>query len=981
MQKNRSVALLIAIMRMSALQIMLLGLFAGFAYAKKTKAQEVLNKTISLSVRQTEVKRVILLLQEQTGVKFIFSSQLIGAERKISCNANGVKLGAFLDAAFKPLNIAYAVDEDKVLLFFKNNAGLAAPSADQETGSIKGNVKNDKGGVLTGVSVELQGARYGTTTNTEGNYTLQNIPAGNYTLTFTYIGYLIKSESITVKGAITVNAVLSEDALKLQDVVVTGTGNPKKKIESSVAITTVSNKDMINRAPLNSTDLLKAIPGLTVENTGGDGPGNVWVRGFPQQGGYIFLGIMEDGLPLLPTGFNSLPSVDQYYKTDLTLKTIEGVRGGNAAIILPSTPGAVVNNISYTGTDKAYGQVKYTQGWTQNMERVDANTGGKINGHIKYNIGGFYRTDKGVIPPGYTANKGGQLKGNITYAFNNNKGFIRVYGKYLNDITQFLLPAYYAYDGSGKPRPVYNGFDLFTQSMVTTDRKWNYTDRNGQVHTYDLADGMHTRLWSGQLQLSYNLGSGWQLNNNFRYQKTKFSTTAQTASGIAALDGKLTYRYLDGSAYAGRDSIVSTIFLTDKRREEQFVDFIDVKKKAGAHQLTIGGGFYQYNVHTDTNYTYFGVQEFTAHPRRLLRYNQNGNPVDELSNGLTQVSAATVIGNTRILSAYLSDEIALSDKWRVDLGVRFDNQQVKGRRPFYGLDADGIPNSGGIEMTGATPYSKTVNNWAASAGVNYKISNTTAMFARATRAYNAPTIADYNLAAFADSTIKKRPVYLGEIGMKYARNSWSLFVSASYSAIKNVSLNIAVPTVTAGTQTLLAFGSTRTWSGEFEVSYKPVNPLTFRLTGTIQDSRYTGYKASTRTNTILLGIMGDTTYSFTGNRTERVPVVATELSASYEYKGLSVYMAGNYASGRYSSPSDSYRLASYIEMKAGIGYTFFKHLSIRSWVNNLLNTRALTEGDVRGDQFRNFTNIPRGTLMIGRDILPRTFWSSVAWIF
>jgi iron complex outermembrane recepter protein len=42
---------------------------------------------------------------------------------------------------------------------------------------------------------------------------------------------------------------------------------------------------------------------------------------------------------------------------------------------------------------------------------------------------------------------------------------------------------------------------------------------------------------------------------------------------------------------------------------------------------------------------------------------------------------------------------------------------------------------------------------------------------------------------------------------------------------------------------------------------------------------------------------------------------------------------------------------------------------------------VLTEGDVRGDQFRDFSTITPGTLMIGRTLLQRTFWGSLAYSF
>lgn len=865
----------------------------------------------------------------------------------------------------KPIAAIPFLAKKTILLFALFNLTLLYGTFAQNINTIKGTVTNGKGEPLTGATVQVLDSKYAALTDATGNYTLRNIPFGNYTITVMYIGYIQKIQKLELRDSATVNVLLLEDVLKLQDVVVTGAGgSPHKKIESSVAVTTVSSKDIALRAPLNSTDLLKAVPGLTVETSSGDGPGNVWVRGFPQQGGYIFLGIMEDGLPLLPTGFNSVPSIDQYYKTDLTIKNVEVIRGGDASIIMANTPGAVVNNLSYTGSEKPYGQLKFTDGLSQNMYRGDANFGGRLSSNIKYNIGGFYRTDQGIVSPGYAANLGGQLKGNVTFGFKNKKGFVRLYGKYLNDRVEWMQTSYYPYNGSGKPT-TYGNYDMVTQSMLPTDTKWSWTDGSGISHDYDLKDGIHTKSGSAQMQFHYATDNGWQINNNFRYQDTYNNTTANIPAGISAYNGTGTYYYLGGAVapLKAGDQIVTDYSLAQTNHDIQFVDFLDFKKKLKNQFLTLGAAIHQYNRTDSPDYTFYSIQEFKANPRRLL--------TTSTGNGMTEISATSVIGNTRSASAYVSDEITLNPKWRLDIGARLDNQNVQGQRSLSAVSIS----------KGYIGYNETVTNWAASAGANYKISGTTAMFARVTRAYNAPNITDYNATSYNPASIKKRPVYLAEIGVKYAKDNFSLFASGSYSAIKNVSLTIAVPT-SAGLQSLLAFGSTRTWSAEYEASYKPIKQLTLRLTGTLQNSKYTDYTAiTTESGPVIVAALGDTTYSYTGKKTERVPTLNTEISATYEYKKFNLYLSTNYIGSRFTSPADNYTLPAYMTMAGGAGYNFTKQLGVRFWVNNLTNTRALSQGNVRGDQFTNFANVAQGALQNGKAILQRSFWASVSYSF
>ena len=976
MKKNQLISLAIYARRVSIYQLLAITIFTCSAFAKNADAQDFLNKQISIKADQTDIKTIIEKTEFLAKVKFVYSPQLINSDRKVSINVVNQKLKYFLENSLKRYDVGYRIVKDQILLYsIPANNNLEILKAFE--GVVTGKVTDGKGNPLPGVSVSVKGKTIGTTTDENGSFSLKGLTVDSRILVVRYVGFISKEVNLSPGNAdenLTIS--LSEDNLQLESVMVTG-GNPKKKLESSVALTSVSSKDITNRAPLNSTDLLKAIPGLTVESTGGDGPGNVWVRGFPQAGGYIFLGIQEDGLPLLPTGFNTTPSVDQYYKTDLTIQNIEAIRGGNASIIQANTPGAVVNNLSYVGADKQYGQVKFTTGFSQGLYRFDGNTGGKISDNVKYNIGGFYRTDNGVVDQGFNpANRGGQIKGNMTFNFKNNKGFIRVYGKYLNDKVQFLLTSYYPYDGTGKPT-TYRDYNIATQSIVPVQTEWSYNDPANGMHNFSLTDGMHTKLGSGGFQFNYLTDGGWQIVNNFRYQNTHTNVTYTAPGGIAARTATTPY-YLPGgtvSPFVAGDQVITSNAQGQFNTDVQIIDYLDLKKTIKNHSLNIGGGIHQYN-RDDLRYAFRSFTEFKEHPSIIL---QSPTALER-----TITTKNTFIGDTRTLSVYAGDEIKLSDKWRVDIGARIDNQNVQGDRPYYALNADGTVNiraAASPTILGYTSYDETLTNWAASIGANYKISSTSSVFARATKAYNAPNIGDYNASAYNGANIKKRPVYLGEVGFKYAKNNLAIFASGSYSAIKNVSLSINVPTAAAGQQALVAFGSTRTFSAEYEISYKIAKPLSLRFTGTLQDSKYTDYEANTSGNAAVAAEFGNRVYSFTGNRTERVPVLNTELGANYDYKNFNLYVAANYVGSRYTSPSDSYKLPSYVVMKAGAGYNFTKKLALRVWADNLLDAKVLTEGDVRGDQFRDFANVAPGQLMIGRTLLQRTFWGSLAYSF
>nr|WP_206364821.1 hypothetical protein [Sphingomonas populi] len=52
---------------------------------------------------------------------------------------------------------------------------------------------------------------------------------------------------------------------------------------------------------------------------------------------------------------------------------------------------------------------------SQNRVRNDLFVSGPINKNLTFAIGGFFRTSNGVRDPGFTANKGGQIRGNLKF--------------------------------------------------------------------------------------------------------------------------------------------------------------------------------------------------------------------------------------------------------------------------------------------------------------------------------------------------------------------------------------------------------------------------------------------------------------------------------------------------------------------------------------------------------------------------------------
>ena len=131
----------------------------------------------------------------------------------------------------------------------------------QSTVSISGTVTDTNNQPLPGVSVIIDGTQKGASTDFDGKYLISDVSTGTINIIASYIGYKSISNQINVDASdIIQNFVLQEDLLSLDEMIVTGSSSPRTKIESSVAVTTMSAKEIENKASLSTGDLLSSCP-------------------------------------------------------------------------------------------------------------------------------------------------------------------------------------------------------------------------------------------------------------------------------------------------------------------------------------------------------------------------------------------------------------------------------------------------------------------------------------------------------------------------------------------------------------------------------------------------------------------------------------------------------------------------------------------------------------------------------------------------
>ncbi len=132
---------------------------------------------------------------------------------------------------------------------------------------------------------------------------------------------------------------------KVETIIVSGTpgGAGIRKIDASFAVTNIDAVQIDKLAPKSTADLLKAVPGIWVESSGGESGANVFVRGFPGGGDAPFLTVSLQGSPIYPAPTLSFLENTSIFRLDETISMMEGLRGGPNPVVSNGQPGLTTN--------------------------------------------------------------------------------------------------------------------------------------------------------------------------------------------------------------------------------------------------------------------------------------------------------------------------------------------------------------------------------------------------------------------------------------------------------------------------------------------------------------------------------------------------------------------------------------------------------------------------------------------------------------
>lgn len=316
-------------------------------------AQEsVLDRKVTLHMRNARLEEVIESIMIQTGVMFIYRSDSGDNDRTVDVEVKEVPLRKVL----ADIGVEARVEGQSIILRQKEQAAGANPSGGRKIG-VSGKVKDTSGEPLVGATVIIHGTTVGTSTDLDGNFSLE--ASEDDLLDVLMIGF----RSLSLKAARRLDVILEDDSTELEELVVVGYGS-QKKVNLTGSVESLGGEKMENiPMPSLSRGLQGMIPSLNIDMTDGKPirSSEYNVRGTTSigAGGGSTL-IMIDGAPGDPDLLNPSDIESVTVLKDAASAAIYGARGPFGVVLITTkNPSAGKTSVTYSGNVSFYTQTQH----------------------------------------------------------------------------------------------------------------------------------------------------------------------------------------------------------------------------------------------------------------------------------------------------------------------------------------------------------------------------------------------------------------------------------------------------------------------------------------------------------------------------------------------------------------------------------------------------------------------------------------------
>lgn len=295
-------------------------------------------KTVTLRLTDATLEQFFDAVKAQSGLSYSVESTGIDMKAKVSADYTNQSVETVLKGVLEPRRLGYEIRDGHILVFRPG----APRTPRRASRTLDGRITDKNGQPVAGAAVLVAGTTKGTSSDASGRFWLTLAPQETQ-LDVSFIGY--EPLTVSVAGKNSVEIVLAESSISLDEVVVVGYGTQIRR-NVATAITSVEGDKLAGLPVNNATEaLVGQVAGLYLQQQTG-APGEtpvVRIRG----NGSITSGngplYVIDGYPTNDASlFNAISPADIEsidVMKDAASAAIYGSRAGNGVILVTTKRG------------------------------------------------------------------------------------------------------------------------------------------------------------------------------------------------------------------------------------------------------------------------------------------------------------------------------------------------------------------------------------------------------------------------------------------------------------------------------------------------------------------------------------------------------------------------------------------------------------------------------------------------------------------
>ncbi len=218
------------------------------------------SQTVTLNLKSVDLRKALTVIEKSTSYRFLYSERKLDDNKKVNINVTNAGISVVMEQLLAGTHLTYKELGNSLIVITREDEIV-------QNIMVSGEVTDESGKALQGVSVLIKGSSFGTNTNASGQFSIDVPDNSSQVLVFSYVG--METQEVNVKGKSKIKIVLRNVVQQQQEIVVVGYSN-KKREELTSAVDVVDAKKLKDVTANNIGSMLQGkVAGLQVVNSSG----------------------------------------------------------------------------------------------------------------------------------------------------------------------------------------------------------------------------------------------------------------------------------------------------------------------------------------------------------------------------------------------------------------------------------------------------------------------------------------------------------------------------------------------------------------------------------------------------------------------------------------------------------------------------------------------------------------------------------------